>query len=105
MGWEKRTRGGLYYTRSQRIGARVVRQYCGTGEVGAMAAALDAEERAARQAEREASEVEHRQARVVSDALAGLEALTRQAVADTLHAEGFHRHKGQWRRRRVARDD
>lgn len=102
MAWETRKRGGSYYTRSRRVNGRVVREYVGTGEIGKFAAYLDAEERAERQAGRDALRVEQSQARDVSDALAGLESLSRQAVTDTLHAEGFHRHKGQWRCRREA---
>jgi len=99
VGWETRGRAGTYYTRSRRVNGRVVREYVGGGAAGETAALLDEDERAEREARREALKAEHSQARDVSVALADLEALTRQAVADILHAEGFHRHHGEWRRK------
>jgi len=45
MGWEK----GRYYTRSRKVNGRVVREYVGGGEVGALAAEFDAIERKRRE--------------------------------------------------------
>lgn len=98
--WETRRRGGRYYTRSRRVGGRVVREYVGSGAVGELAAEVDAMERAERLARCSEWRQQCGEARDVRDALAALEARSRQWVSDTLSAEGFHRHKGQWRRRR-----
>jgi hypothetical protein len=62
---------------------------------------LDAEERAEREAEREAARVEREEAdaeeRAVAEWFIGV-----QAVADAaMVAAGFHKHKGQWRRKRT----
>lgn len=100
MAWETRKRGDWYYTRTRREHGRFVREYVGGGIVGEVAAMLDAEERAERDAERARMRAEHEQAREVSEALAALEAVTREAIADVLHAEGFHRHNRTWRRKR-----
>lgn len=104
MAWETRNGRGRYYTRSKRIGGRVVREYIGTGAIADLAAALDAEERAEREEARAALRAEHAEAREVTEVLSDLEAVTRHAVFNVLHAEGFHRHKRQWRRRRAADD-
>lgn len=93
-------RGGRYYTRSRRVNGRVLREYVGTGAVGELAALLDAEERVEREAARDLLMAEQSRARDVSGALRTLDLLTLQAVADVLRGEGFHQHKGQWRRRR-----
>lgn len=101
MGWESRARGGRYYVQKQRIGGKVVSRYLGGGEIGILAAQLDALQRQKRE---DARETERRYR-------ADMEALDRQSAADfatvetilrqTLAAAGYHRHKrGEWRRRR-----
>ena len=99
--WEKRERGGLYYTRSRKVNGRVVREYVGGGALGELAALMDVEERQRREAEAAA----WREERERLEELAGLidelcEAVETVARA-TLLAAGFRQHKrGEWRRRR-----
>jgi hypothetical protein len=102
MAWERRKRGGLYYTRSRREGGRVVREYRGCGSSALLAAALDEERREERRAERGAVRLEREGCEEVRLALQShRDALERLTVA-ALEAAGYHEHKGEWRRRRRA---
>jgi len=101
MGWEKRRRGGYYYTRSRKVRGRVVREYVGGGLPGQLAAAMDAEGRAEREAQAEAWRAE-RVCQEASDAtLLELCEIAEAAASGTLILAGYHRHhRGEWRRRR-----
>jgi hypothetical protein len=101
MGWEKRERGGLYYTRSKKVDGRVVREYVGGGILGHLAALQDAQER--RRREEEAALCKEERERLealvapVEDLCEAAEILYRAALL----AAGFRRHqRGQWRRKR-----
>jgi hypothetical protein len=102
--WERRERGGLYYTRSRKEGGRVVREYVGGGVLGELAAQIDAEWRR----QREEKAVAQREERKRLDALvAPLEELCEAAeiiARAALVASGYHQHnRGEWRRRRGQR--
>ena len=99
MGW-KRINGREYYYRSERVGGRVRSTYFGSGELATAVASLEAEAREEREAERRKQRAERDQAdaeeREISAWFDGI-----QAVADgAMRAAGFHKHKGQWRRKR-----
>ena len=101
MAWEKRERGGLYYTRSRKVDGRVVREYVGGGLRGEKAARMDSKE----QQRREEEAAAWREERERLEELEGLidefcEAVETVARA-TLLAAGFRQHnRGEWRRRR-----
>lgn len=102
MGWETRKHGGRYYTRSRKVGGRVVREYVGGGVLGELAAQTDELERAQRQAE--AARWQHECAQVAEcDAL--MHDYCRQVDAlmrAELRAAGYHQHdRGEWRRKRA----
>ena len=99
MGW-KTINGRRYYYRSERDGGRVKSTYFGAGEVGTLMAQMVAFERLDRLAERERLREERQEsdaeATAVSEWFDGV-----QAVADAaMIAAGFHKHKGQWPRKR-----
>jgi hypothetical protein len=100
MGWETRKGGGRYYTRSHRVNGRVVREYVGGGAVGELVAAQDERERAERRREHEARQREQAEMQAVVDALDALAVATDAEMARVLEEAGYHRHKGQWRKRR-----
>ncbi len=100
-GWETRSRGGRYYSRTRRENGRIVREYVGTGPLAEAIAALDARDRAYRQAKqrRDGQDRERQKVtdRIVSDFYSQVEILVRAA----LEAGGYHQHaRGEWRKRR-----
>lgn len=100
MGWETRRHRGRYYTRSRREQGRVVREYVGCGEKGERAAALDAERRAEREADRAAIQAERERAQALDADLMGLHRAVDLLTRGALLAAGFERHKRQWRTHR-----
>jgi hypothetical protein len=99
MAFEERN-GRLYYYRKVREDGRVRSEYVGSGEAASLWAAMTELDRADRESERAVrradQERERAEEREVSDWFERIE-----AVADAaMFAAGFHRHKGQWRRRR-----
>ncbi len=99
MGWEERGSGSYYY-RKERSGGRVRSVYVGTGSMARGLALLDGLDRAEKADERDARERE-READEIAEAVASAAGV----VCDTLRtavllAEGFHTHKRQWRRTR-----
>ena len=99
--WERRERGGLYYTRSRKVNGQVVGEYVGGGVLGQLAAWMDADERRRRE-EEAALWREKRQSLEALDGLAeelyeAVEVIARAA----LYAAGYHQHKrGEWRKKR-----
>ena len=99
--WERRERGGLYYTRSRKEGGRVVREYVGGGVLGELAARMDAEERRRRKEEATVWREEHERleglAGLLDELCEDVETVTRAALI----VAGFRRHKrGEWRKSR-----
>jgi hypothetical protein len=105
MGWEKRDRGGLYYTRTRKVGGRVVREYVGGGTLGHTAALQDVQERRRREGEAALwnEERERLEALVapVEELYEAAETLYRAALLSA----GFRRHqRGEWRRKREPKE-
>jgi hypothetical protein len=99
MGW-KTIKGRRYYYKSEREGGRVKTTYFEAGESGLLISRLESVDRAERQAERDEWRAEREENRAEEKAIANWFDDV-QAVADSaMIAAGFHKHKGQWRRKR-----
>jgi hypothetical protein len=99
--WERRERGGPYYTRSRKEGGRVVREYVGGGVLGEIAALEDEYERRRHQEEaafwKEERERLEELATPIEEMCEVAEILARAALL----AAGYRRHnRGEWRKRR-----
>jgi hypothetical protein len=104
--WERRERGGLYYTRSRKENGRVIREYIGGGTLGALAAQTDALKRK----QREEQTARWREEQEVLDALeAPVEELSEALdllVQAALLGAGYRQHnRGEWRRRREPKEN
>ena len=104
MGWERRGTGQYYY-RKRRIGSRVVSEYVGAGDFAIFASMLDEEEREERRLQREAEMAQRRDTEVMTARVSRLADLLGLAADAALEQAGYHKHKGQWRRRRHGRPD
>lgn len=99
MAWEQRA-GRRYYYRKVRDGGQVRSKYIGSGDLGRFCAQSDRDERRARKAERDALRALQQAEADIDRQLASAEATIAALTADALTAAGYHRHKGQWRRKR-----
>jgi len=101
MAWEKRERGGVYYTRSRKVNGRVVREYVGGGVLGELAAQMDALKRCQREEEAQALREECERMEALESPLEELYEAAEVLTRATLLAAGYRRHKrGEWRKKR-----
>lgn len=101
MAWERRANRGRYYYRGRYVDGRVVKEYIGTGEVGEIAARLDAEARARRAAEAAANRAREAMLEPIERTMRDLHAGCTTLMAAVLLTSGFYQHaRSEWRRRR-----
>lgn len=98
MAWEDRN-GNRYYYRKRRIGDRVVSEYMG-GDIASLFAMIDENERERRDLDREIDRAEREEQQDLDHQVDEVISLARVLADATLLAAGYHRHKGQWRKRR-----
>jgi hypothetical protein len=102
MGWER----GRYYTRSRKVNGRVVREYIGGGEVGALVAQLDAIEREKRETDSQVARVTAERLAAADAPLIDFESQCDLLVRAVMLAAGFRRHhRGEWRKQRGRREE
>ena len=99
MAWEQYARG-LYYYRKRRKGRRVVSEYVGADERAQILAAIDAADRAEREASRDKRKHVRNRERSIDAQLDDLAEMTRTLTQAVLLANGYRTHKGQWRKKR-----
>jgi len=95
MAWEQR-KGGLFYYRKVREGKSVRSVYMGRSAIVGMIADLDEERRFVQAMAREREDA--------LDALVGASEAqfkaTMETVREALEGAGYHKRKGQWRKRK-----
>jgi hypothetical protein len=99
MGWEQRGKQSYYY-RKKREGGRVRSVYVGRGAVAQVRAEIIQKEQLDRKTEREAFRSARQADAEIDRQLATAEAAISAITNARLLADGYHRHKGQWRRKR-----
>lgn len=99
MAWEQRGNRSYYY-RKHRVGGRVRSDYVGAGDIGRLCADDDRQKQQARQAARAALHAVRRAEAEVDRQLAQAEADIAALTEAALRAAGYHKRKGQWRKKR-----
>jgi hypothetical protein len=101
MGWDR----GRYYTRSRKVGGRVVREYVGIGRVAELAAQMDALARENRRLKALELRREKADLAALDDQIERLIEMTALVARAALLAAGYHQHKrGKWRKKREQND-
>ena len=104
MGWEER-RGRLYYYRSVREGKRVRKEYIGGGALGRLLVQIDELKRLQRKEEEASWREEWERLQRSAGFLQDLEEASQILIRAQLLVAGFHKRKGEWRRRRESTRD
>ena len=106
MAWESRKGQGAYYTRTSRIGGRVVREYIGTGRLAQAIALMDELERQDRQAVADARREERARLDALDVKVVELDEFADLLARAVLINAGYHQHnRGEWRKRRERKND
>jgi hypothetical protein len=102
VAWERRERGGRYYTRSRRSpkDGRVVREYVGSGPLAGIVAEADRERRELEEARRERENEELGRLKSLAAPVFELSEAAEILAHAHLVAAGYHRRKGEYRRAR-----
>jgi len=99
MAWERRQRGGLYYTRTRRINGRQIREYYGGGLLGRLAEAQAEEEQCQREQERVRWLKTKTEIAARESPLNDLDEACNQVIHASLKAAGYYYYRGEWRKR------
>ena len=99
MGLEQRG-SKFYFYEKRRVGRSVVSKYLGSGHVAAMAAQLSTEDRQEREQQRQEKRKLLDEEKQIDRQLDQQGKSIAAIIGQCLRRAGFHKHKGQWRKRR-----
>src|SRR5689334_1315562 len=102
MAWEKRG-NRTYYYQKRREGSRVISEYVGTGRDAVLISRMEEILRDRAETERQVERIKREKLEAFDSELGQLCTLIQMLMNATLEAKGFHKHKGQWRRKRHER--
>lgn len=100
MPWKQRG-ACRYYVKNERSGRRVVSTYIGSGPAANLVAERDALDQAERARAREALQAARAAVRAADLPVFAVLQIVNDVVARVLLARGFHKHRRQWRKRRM----
>ena len=101
MAWERRG-GNRYYYQAERENGRVRKRYIGAGEAAELVAHADATIRKTRTERRERARAEIEEAEGLASMADELNDAAEILARAEMLAAGYHKRKGEWRRRRDA---
>jgi hypothetical protein len=101
MAWERRGES-LYYYRSVREGEKVRKEYVGRGEIAEALAHADETIRRSRAERIRREDEELERVRLLVSCADELHETAEALARAEMVAAGYHRHKGEWRRRKNA---
>ena len=99
MAWEQRGNNRYYYCKRWEDG-RCISVYLGAGTTADLLATCEQYRRAEEAQAREAERARRGEVEAMDQAIAELAQLTRELTRAVLVTNGYHQHKGQWRRKR-----
>ncbi len=100
MGWEKRG-SGQYYYRKKRVNGRVVSEYVGSGILAEATQMLDQVEKGKADLEKAEQQIDKEQAAAIDQAIDQNLVSIGDLIKSTLIAYGYHKVKGEWRKKRT----
>jgi len=99
MSIETRGNNRYFYTK-RRVGRRVVSTYVSGGSLGVLMYRVHQHEQQDRAEQRRAWAAERAKLEAADALLAELATVVHELMVATLHANGYHQHKRQWRKKR-----
>ena len=99
MAWEPRG-NNIYYYRKKRIDGKVISEYVGKGVRAQKIASMYLAVKEKKKKEDDNIRQQKKQFYLLNNQIIQMSLLSDQMVGYFLTTAGFHKHKGQWRRRR-----